>query len=164
MPVVYAQTQEAGAAAGLLAHVAFEDPRIAHLENYLTSFHSPLAKDARHIISEADRLQIDWKLIPAIAGVESTFCKRIPSGSHNCWGWGIPTGSESGIGFSSLAQGITIVSDGLRTNYMNRGAKSLEQIGRIYAASPAWASKVRFFIDQIDTFSQSNPLLLDVTI
>lgn len=165
LPVpIHAQEIEAGSAAQLAFTIATEDTRVAHLESYLSSFNSPLAKDAKHIVAEADRLGLDWKLIPAIAGVESTFCRQIPSGSYNCWGWGIPSGAQSGIAFQSYARGVTTVSEGLKFRYINRGAVTIEQIGRIYAASPVWSYKVRYFLTQIESFRPSSPNLLDVTI
>lgn len=160
----FAQEPEAGAAAQLAMHTPYTDERVDRLEAYLNWRHSPLSSETKHIIAEADRLNIDWKLIPAIAGVESTFCQHIPAGSFNCWGWGIPTGAQYGVGFDNLGDGITTVSEGLRYKYINYGAVTIEQIGRIYAASPVWAYKVRFFIDQIDSFAPNSSDLLDVTI
>ncbi len=160
----FAQEPEAGAAAQLAYHAPSFDERTQRLEAYLDWRRSALSHEAKHIIEEADRLNIDWKLIPAIAGVESTFCQHIPTGSFNCWGWGIPTGAKSGVGFGGLSEAVTTVSEGLRYKYINHGAVTVEQIGRIYAASPTWAGKVRFFIDQIDSFAPSSSHLLDVTI
>ena len=125
---------------------------------------SPLVEESGHFIAEADRLGLDWKLVAAIAGTESTFGKRVPSGSYNAWGWGIPTGAQSGIAFNSWKKGITTVSEGLKYRYVNRGAVSVEQIGRIYAASPRWAGNVRFFLHAIETFDPVDPSLLAVAL
>lgn len=161
---VRAQEAEAGEAARLSANVIAPDERINRLRVYLAAFNSPLADESDYLVSEADRLGLDWKLVAAIAGTESTFGKHIPSGSYNAWGWGIPTGAPSGIAFGSWKQGITTVSEGLKTRYIDRGALSLEQIGRIYAASPRWAGNVRFFLTKIETFTPADPSLLAVTL
>jgi hypothetical protein len=149
---VQAGTKIAGATAELVTNSPQDDPRVEHLRSFLENYNSPAASDADHFIAEADRLSLDWKLVAAIAGVESTFCRFIPSQSHNCWGWGIPTGAQKGIGFVSYRQGITRVSEGLRYRYIDRDLVTIDQIGRVYAASPAWSTKVRFFMDRIDNW------------
>ncbi len=159
-----AQEPEAGAAAQLTFGQILRDPRIDQLRAYLESHNSPLAQESVHFISEADRLGLDWKLVAAIAGTESTFGKHVPPGSYNAWGWGIPTGAQSGIAFGSWKQGITKVSEGLKYRYIDRGATSIEQIGRIYAASPRWAGNVRFFLGKIESFSAADPSLLAVNL
>lgn len=140
------------------------DQRATHLKAYLDSHNSPLAAEAAFLIQEADRLALDWKLVAAIAGTESTFGKRIPSNSYNAWGWAIFTGQQDGKHFASWKDGITTVSEGLRYKYMDKGAQTIEQIGRIYAASPRWSSNVRFFLHAIEKFSPNDTSLLAVTI
>src|SRR3989344_2994230 len=160
----FAQEVEAGSAARLTFGQIQRDERIDTLRAYLMKHNSPLTDEASHFIAEADRLGLDWKLVAAIAGTESTFGKHVPAGSYNAWGWGIPTGAQSGIAFGSWKQGITTVSEGLKERYINRGATSIEQIGRIYAASPRWAGNVRFFLNKIETFTPADPALLAVTL
>ncbi len=154
----------AGAAATLSSRLVEKDHRVAHLEKFLRTYNSPLAGEASHFVAEADRLNLDWKLVAAIAGTESTFGKQVPNGSFNAWGWGIPTGAQWGLAFPDWKSAITAVSEGLRFNYVDRGAKTLDQIGYIYAASPAWASHVRFFISKIEAFTPSSPSLIDLTL
>lgn len=154
----------ADAAASMAAREEVPDARVTKLEGFLASFDSPMQDEAEYFISEADRLGLDWRLVAAIAGVESTFGKHVPSGSHNGWGWGIPTGAHSGIGFGSWKEGITEVSEGLKFNYVDRGAVTIEAIGRIYAASPRWAGNVRFFLTKIDEFEPRGVHLLAVTL
>ncbi len=140
------------------------DQRAVQLEAYLRSHNSPLASEAGFLIKEADRLNLDWKLVAAIAGTESTFGKRIPSNSYNAWGWAIFTGHNDGKHFVSWKDGITTVSEGLRYKYMDKGATTIEQIGRIYAASPRWATNVHFFLNAIDGFAPKAVGDLAVTI
>ncbi len=161
---VFAVDNVAVPAASLTIHEAAVDTRIAHLRSYLLSHGSPLASEAAHFVGEADRMNLDWRLLPAISGVESTFGKQIPSGSYNAWGWGIPTGAQWGVAFKSWNEAITTISEGLKHDYVDRGAITIDQIGRIYAASPAWSWKVHFFIQQIEDFRPTSPDLLSVTI
>lgn len=147
-----------------IALVASVDERPTILKGYLNSKHSPAAESASFFVSEADRLNLDWRLVAAISGVESTFCKHIPTGSYNCWGWGVFTGQQDGIHFADWNDGITKVSEGLRYKYIDKGANTIEEIGRIYAASPVWASKVKWMYGDIMAFRQKSVESLAVTI
>lgn len=162
--VVTAAEFEAGSAAELAINRTQEDVRVEKLRSFLQSHDSPLADAASHFVAEAERLNLDWKLVAAIAGVESTFGKQIPTNSYNGWGWGVFTGTQDGVHFKNWKDGITQVSEGLRYNYIDRGAETVEQIGRIYAASPTWSQKVRFFLTKIEQFVPSRPDQLAVTI
>ena len=162
---VYAESQPvAGESARPLQAVEIVDARARRLKAFLQTYDSPMTSDAEHFVAEADRLSLDWKLVAAIAGVESTFGRHVPRNSYNGWGWGIFTGASDGIHFASWADGITTVSEGLKNNYVAKGATSIEQIGRIYAASPTWSAKVRFFMQKLDEFEPSGAAHLEVTI
>lgn len=155
----------AGASAVPMAMViAAPDARVEQLEAYLTSMNSPMVDSAEHFVDEADRLDMDWKLVAAIAGVESTFGKHIPRNSYNAWGWGVFTGTNDGIHFDSWNDGITQVSEGLRYKYIDKGAMTIDQMGRRYAASPTWSQKVKFFVNKIESYSPKHSSQLAVTI
>ncbi|HCR81422.1 hypothetical protein A2875_04175 [Candidatus Gottesmanbacteria bacterium RIFCSPHIGHO2_01_FULL_46_14] len=164
VPATHATEGISDATATLAMHHISPDTRATKLHAYLESHNSPLASESGHFIAEADRLGLDWRLVAAIAGVESTYGKQIPNGSYNAWGWGIPTGATWGIAFGDWKGGITTVSEGLKYNYIDKGAVTINQMGRMYAASPAWSWKVRYFIDQITEFMPNSPSLLSVTI
>ena len=162
--VVAAET-EAGAAAILANRVPQQDERAGKLNLIFKHYNSPFSEsEAEHFVAEADRLGLDWRLVAAIAGVESTFGNRVPSRSNNAWGWGVFTGTNDGVHFASWNDGITQVSEGLRTRYVDRGATTIEAIGRIYAASPRWAGNVHFFLSKIESFAPTDADLLSVTI
>jgi len=163
-PVLANQTPIAGTSATPNFVVITPDSRLLQLETYLDSHNSPLSNDADFLIAEADRLNLDWRLVAAIAGAESTFGKHIPSNSYNAWGWAIYTGMQDGKHFASWKDGITTVSEGLRYRYIDRGARTIEQIGRIYAASPRWSSNVHFFLKEIELFKPAATSLLAITI
>ncbi len=139
-----------------------EDGRVNTLKAMLDTYHSPLANEAKNFVFYADKYHLDWKLIAAIAGVESTFGKRTPTKSFNAWGWGVYTGKQSGAEFKSWEHGIAIVSQGLREKYMNEGLTTVEHIGRRYADSRAWPNNVRFFITKIEEFTHTSSRTLPV--
>lgn len=127
------------------------DPRALILKDYLAKYNSPLENQAQDFIDAADFNNIDWKLVPAIAGVESTFGKFIPGG-FNGWGWGV-YGNQA-LYFNSWRDGIFIVSKGLKENYINKGLKNPYEMNRAYATSPTWGRKVSYFLKDIEKFSK----------
>ncbi len=134
------------------------DPRSKILQAYFAKYKSPLVDEAPNFIEAADKYDLDWKLVPSITGVESTFGKHIPGGSdpkytsYNGWGWGV-YGTQA-IYFKSWREGIFTVSEGLRQNYLNKGLVNPYEINRIYAASPSWGAHVSYFLNDLDRFDQ----------
>ena len=158
---------EAGSAAMLALNQSdtASDTRVQRLHDFLASYNSPLADEAKTFVDQADKNNIDWKLVAAIAGVESTFGKEIPTGSYNAWGWGVFTGAQDGVHFKDWADGIAQVSEGIRKNYMDRGAKDVYDIGWIYAANgDSWNAHVAYFIDKLDAFQPTEVAQLPVSI
>ena len=129
------------------------DERVVKLRTFLNSQNSPMAKDAEAFVKYADQYNLDWKLVVSIAGLESGYGKHVPAGSYNGWGWGYSNGTV--MHFSSWEEGIEAVSKGLRQNYIDRGANDVYAIGRIYAASPTWATRVQYFMNKLETFDQA---------
>jgi len=154
---VYAQEFSAGSSAALLKPVAQKvpDSRAKILKDFLKQYNSPLVPFAQDFVAIADKYNIDWKLVAAISGVESTFGHQIPYESFNGWGWGIY--GDNMIRFTSWTEGIETVSQGLRTNYLNKwGTRDVWEIGRFYAASPTWAQRVSYFMSKIDEYKDLN--------
>ncbi len=68
--------------------VLASDLRAQEIQIYLEKHGSPLAGEARVFVEEADKNHLDYRLVAAIAGVESTFAKQYVFGTYNAWGWG----------------------------------------------------------------------------
>lgn len=126
------------------------DKQAEILSKYLARFNSPLQYHAQDFIDASNTYQLDWKLLPAIAGVESTFGKQIPGG-FNAWGWGV-YGSQA-IYFNSWRDGIFTIAKGLRENYLNKGFNDPFTINRVYAASPYWGRNVTYFMQDMENFA-----------
>jgi len=97
------------------AEIVEEDARPQIINNFLSSYKSPLTPYSNYIIETADKYGNNWKLLPAIAMKESGLCKIIPEESYNCWGWGIH--SAGTLRFDSYEEGIETVSRGIRENF-----------------------------------------------
>ena len=122
------------------------DRRQLALKRFLKTHNSPLAKHSKNLVSAADQYHLDWRLVAAIAGVESTFGKNTPVNSYNAYGW-----ANGAYYFNSWEESIVVVSETLRTRYIDRGATNISKIARIYAPpSQSWAWKVRYFMQKIE--------------
>lgn len=128
------------------------DSRVEKLEKFLDSYNSPLTPYAAYFIETADRYQIDWRLVPAITGVESTFGKKIPPKSFNAYGW-----NNGDYRFGSWEESIEKVSLTLKEKYVNRGLDNPYKIGPVYAPpSKTWAGKVVYFMKQMECFNNKS--------
>lgn len=156
-PRIFAQNSSRSSA--ILADsraLALSDNRVKILREFLESNNSPLAPFSFVFVENADTYNLDWRLVAAISGVESTFGQQIPQGSYNGWGWGIY--GNNVIYFSSWKDGIQTVSKSLRERYMDRaGTDNVYAVGSSYAASSAWASHVEFYMNRISDFTILNP-------
>jgi hypothetical protein len=122
------------------------DYRVGNLRNFLDKYNSPLSAYSEDFVRIADTYQVDYRLVPAITGVESTFGKRIPLNSYNAYGW-----ANGAYSFDSWEESIETVTGTLKTRYIDRGATTIDKIGKIYAPpSNTWAGKVKYFVAKID--------------
>lgn len=128
------------------------DSRAYILKNYFAKYNSPLQDNAQDFVNAADLYEVDWRLVAAISGVESTFGKFTPGG-FNCWGWGVY--GDQALGFESYKDGIYTVTKGLREGYLDKGLYDPYAMNRIYASSPHWGGKVSYFLADIDKYSKT---------
>jgi hypothetical protein len=130
------------------------DYREYTLRKFLAKNNSPLTPYSSDFIRTADYYGIDWRMVPAISGVESTFGKRIPRNSYNAYGW-----ANGRYQFKSWPESIDLVSKTLKTKYIDKGAVSINKIARIYAPpSNTWGRNVKFFVGKISPL----PLSFDI--
>lgn len=152
-----ASSQEAESSAVLKSMEVNEaefDYRIYTLKKFLTKYGSPLSPYSAEFIAQADYYRIDYRIVPAITGVESTFGKRIPNGSYNAYGW-----ANGKYSFTCWPDSIEVVTKTLKNKYIDKGAVSIEKIAKIYAPpSTTWGGKVNYFVNKIDTL----PLSFDI--
>lgn len=145
---VYAQENISDSSAALKNNnlITINDYRIVNLERYLKAKGSPLSQYAKEFVIYADKYGIDYRLVPAITGVESNFGKKIPKNSYNAYGW-----NGGNYKFTSWPDSINEVSRTLRFKYIEKGAITIDQIAKIYCPpSNSWAGKVKYFIEKID--------------
>lgn len=155
-PIDITIAKTAGSSAKLIApNSKKSDNRAQVLRGFFEQQNSPLKNHANTFIKEADKNNLDWKLVAAISGNESQFGHLIPQYSFNGWGYGV-YGTNVRY-FKSWDEGIEVVSNALRKDYLdNWGATNIYEIGAIYAEDPLWANKVNHYLAQIEKFESTN--------
>ena len=126
-----------------------QDARVAVVADFFRKYNSDLLPYAQNVITSADKYNLDYRLIPAIAMQESTLCKKAPKDSYNCWGFGIY--GKNLAKFSSYPEAIDTVTKTLATQYKEKGLETPQQIMAKYTPSSngSWADSVSLFMNQL---------------
>jgi hypothetical protein len=128
-----------------------KEQKIAKLTTFLAKYKSPLTNEAAHFVESAELYNIDWKLVPSITGVESTFGKFLIPNSYNAYGWG-----GGRIMFNSWKESIYHVSMKLSEKYVQKGLTTPHLMQRVYAPpSKTWGDKVTFFMNKLEATEAS---------
>lgn len=125
----------------------------ALLADFLSRYNTPLTPPdyyAQKMVAIAHKYNLDYRLLPAIAMVESTLCKFIPADSYNCFGFGVYGGNV--LRFDSFEHGFDVVAAGLKKNYIDRGLVTPAEIETRYNPNSqgAWSGKVQLIMEQIE--------------
>jgi len=132
-----------------------KDARVEVIKGFFNQYKSPLGPFAQNVVNAADKYNIDFRLLPAIAMQESNLCKKAPKDSFNCWGFGIY--GKKTTTFDDYGQAINTVSKTLARDYTNKGLKTPEQIMSKYTPSSdgTWANSVNHFMGTLSLSSLS---------
>lgn len=143
---------------GFGSSIGSQDGRTVALKRFLRDQKSPLEPYADVLVSQADAHGLDWRLVAAISGIESRFCRITPADTNNCWGWrGGPGGDWSK--FASYKEGIETLTNGLAYGY---GTKLTPyQIEPAYCPPCAesghkWALAVTIFMGDISSYLENS--------
>ena len=122
------------------------ETRVAQMHTVLVRYHSPMVGLENILIQTAESYQLDWTLLAAIAGTESSFAIHMPVGCNNPYGWGIY--GDNKLCFESLAESIRGVAAGLASSY---NTSSLADIARTYnkVSTAGWIAHTTYFMNQI---------------
>ena len=135
---------------GETTDIRYQDSRVLPRHNFLSKYDSPLLPYSEKIVLLADKYGFHYGLLPAIAMVESNLCRKIPSNSYNCWGWGIY--GKTVTRFVSFDDALEVVSLGIKKEYIDKGLTSPELIMTKYNPSNHnnWLDSVNFFMEKLD--------------
>ncbi|MDO5561846.1 MAG: glucosaminidase domain-containing protein [bacterium] len=122
-------------------------------DNNHTSPLQPYAEWGHKFVAIADEFGLDFRLLPAIARKESTFCKsNIAQKYYNCFGYGVPASGITEAGkFSSYEEGIRVVAASLKKNYLDKGLTDPESIMRKYCppSDGTWADHLNQWLAEM---------------
>ena len=127
----------------------------ASIDAYLGGVRSPMAGQGAAFITAGAQWKLDPRFVVAIAGAESSF-GSITCATFNGWGYGCPSHPYT---FTSWAEAINTVSQGLRTNYLDQGRTTVALVQQKWAPSNAendptglnnfWVANVtKFLVEQ----------------
>lgn len=126
------------------------------IRRVLDKYTSPLLDETNVFIDSCNNYNLDCYLLPSITGLESSFGRYTYPNSYNPFGWG-----GGYMMFDNWSTAINTVAKGLRENYINKGAVTIDQIGPIYAESPTWAVRVSYFKNIFEREEEKVALLLE---
>ena len=146
---MYKSLPDSSQAITQIIEIKKDDGRGKIIENFFKARRSPLADFASDFIDTADKYNLDFRLLPAIAMHESNGGKTMPKNSFNPFGYGIYGGKV--LRFKSFTEAIDRVGRGLKDDYLNKGLKTPEEIMAKYTPPSlqkggAWAMGVSAFM------------------
>ena len=117
------------------------DARLSALRKFFVRFDCPILNAAEIFVAEADSHNLDWRLLPSLAVIESGGGKT--ARGNNIFGWNNGHASFPSLG-AAIHQVAHTLSDG--TAYKN---KSLVALLRTYNPVQGYAEKVQQMMSRI---------------
>ena len=145
--VVFAALPEASGT--LKTTINQEDARVTIVRDFFKKYKSALLPFAEDVVASADKYNLDFRLIPAIAMQESNICKKAPKDSYNCWGFGIY--GKKVTRFDNYKEAIDTVTKTLSLQYKANGLETPDEIMKKYTpgSNGSWAYGVNHFMNQL---------------
>lgn len=112
-----------------------DDPRLERLTIFLRANGSPVSHLALDFLVASDRHGLDWRLLPAIAIVESG--AGIAHIKNNIFGW-----NSARTGFASVREGIYVVASRFSESRLYRD-KELDGLLRTYNRNAGYSKRVK---------------------
>ena len=108
------------------------DMREAVLRRFLKENHSPIERYAETFVAEADAHQLDWRLLPSLAMVESGGGQKQRAHGNNMFGW-----DNGASRFSTATEAIHHVAEALASAAPYKG-KDLQGKLAAYNRTPGY--------------------------
>ena len=118
-----------------------KDSRFRRITAFFNKRACPMEKYAAEMVTVADEYQLDWRLLPSLALVESSGGKAYMN--NNVFGW-----DSCKRKFPSVQAGIRVVGERLANSPYYRG-KSLEGKLQAYNQNPGYAATVKRVMSQL---------------
>lgn len=125
-----------------------EDPRLSALRKFFLTLNCPLAAFSEIFVAEADSHNLDWRLLPSLAIIESGGGRS--AHGNNIFGW-----NNGNASFPSLGAAIHQVAKTLANGNAYRN-KSLLGLLRTYNPVQGYAEKVQLMMKRIAPVQLAN--------
>lgn len=130
------------------------EQEIKSVREFLQNYNSPLADSAQDFVDASYIYGLDYRLLPAIAGTESTFGQHTPSCAfYNPFGWSSSTSPCGFYRFSDYHQAIWTVAQTLGTGNTYKDFQETGDVGilaRNYNNGEThWIYSVNYFMGLI---------------
>ena len=134
---------------GQVLGVAVNDMRPFLVSNFLKR--TKLEPYSDYMVETADKYDLDYRLIPAIAMKESGGGNAVPEASHNAWGF-----ENGATQWTSWEEAIDKVGKTLKERYVDRGMETPDQMMAIYAppailSGGGWARDINHFFSKMES-------------
>jgi len=133
--------------------IPLDQEQTEKLQIFFNQYNSPLASVSATFITASEVYNLDWKILPAIAGVESTFGKHTPScAPYNPFGWS-STASPCGLyRFDSFDDAVWHLASRLANFHPYakwRETGETIELAKIYNSprKEAWAKSINYFLE-----------------
>jgi len=131
------------------ARPAGPDPRTVRLRRFLSKLHCPVAVMSEDFVHAADDNQLDWRLLPSIAVIESSGGKAYKN--NNIFGW--RNGDEV---FPTIRAGLNHVAYKLGRSPLYRSRNSLAKL-RLYNPNEEYPGNVMAVMNRISPLADARP-------
>jgi hypothetical protein len=125
------------------------DPRTIRLRRFLSKLHCPVATLSEDFVQAADDNQLDWRLLPSIAVIESSGGKAYKN--NNIFGW--RKGDEV---FPTIRAGLNHVAYKLGRSPLYRSRSSLAKL-RLYNPNEEYPGNVMAVMNRISPLADLRP-------
>ncbi len=126
------------------------DPREVRLERYFSEKQSPAKFYARDFVNAADRHNLDWRLLPSLAFIESGGGKAYKN--NNMFGW-----ANGEIRFRSVKDSIHIIAERLANSHYYKD-KDLDAMLWTYNPIPGYRDAVKEVMEDLGPERATRPV------
>lgn len=133
-----------------------EDARDERIDEVFEKYKCPIQGYGETFVKEADKNNIPYWLVAAIAFQESSCGKNTPvvkgEETYNLYGWGV--WGPHVFKFESMEEGIATVSEYMSSKFISKGVTEPCEIMKTYTppSKGSWCEGVKFFRDEIVEF------------
>jgi hypothetical protein len=129
------------------------DARAKRIDEIFRKYKCPIQGYGESFVREADKNNIPYWLVAAVAFQESSCGKNTPvvkgEETYNLYGWGV--WGPHVFKFDSMEEGISTVSKYMSDKFISKGVTEPCEIMKVYTppSNGSWCKGIKFFRDEI---------------